>query len=947
MDQLGDGRSQAIEIIEPDSSIDVIVADLDCRYRELKDRVEEESLLRQADWWAVGEEEKKARRAAMMPRLPVNREDDAYLPHADSFRQDIVPVIEQSVDGDTAEFRRVGETCYKIIETMAARHPCQGATMRFMIEKVLNQYFNFLYSEKDNVVMAVAAMQAQRANLEAEKEQGPDMTGQDYPFDDRTIRTFLDMFRETHLEAKIGEFAGLCAGIRNGHVMEDYLRNLPRIIEALEQETPEITERYIRLAKAQEFPSPHASFDFKDPEAVQELKLFDQLGQYAEQTIELFEAALEKEVAHSTFDDSAAKYVEEVLKIANSGRASDLHRNLEEAIHLTRLGLPGMHYLEYAEEADKNTRGDTQNFLRYATDLAHVSKRCAVSYMLRLGKEFKLPARQLEKYHNAGLKLAREFGESAADYFDTAIRVLKLMPERFDSWLEKLTNFGRERPQLFGKVTGYFSLTALQAGSLDEMLETTAFFDDGVKERNKRMSARCIDINRDANFANDHYSARKAGISAWRYAEVTLKYLDYMSDHDTTHLLVAAANGADFDKAVALLPALLDNQIMSMMSGMEPVIDIINADISIAQKERMLAEYSLVLRDAQRNDAPHLDLEGRWREGLREKLVAETSQYLGMDTSGLEMPDLVLLAKTKQAALYRETSPSRRLQYLVQNKINGEQTPKTFPAGKTYGALRTETKAFSRFDGLELRMQKGELQDIADGDRLKSHSFYPHGQNKTVALNYVLHESVGLLQLIPTADGEESAPIGVAVCLDTEDSDGERYIVVDHTELPPIIRDFETREWAEMVYQGVMRLAEDIGAKKVLYNTDAQRSMGDPEEDFMNYIQAQHPAERTEVRLKLRDAESPTLIRFAQPHMEELQRAQAEEAQDDDDGFGMFRQDERVRELKKSLSSKLGIITRSWSRLDADFFGQNDLPGNIGGMTTGIVYSLDRCLPDK
>ncbi len=929
------------EIIEA-NSLEAVILSCNVEYCELKHLAEKWGVEAKARWFSIGEKEYEENLRLLSKRKADEEDESGVLPPLDFYQEELAPLILQLVSGDVQEFKHVGDLSLRVIKAMYEVYVPQAGSKRFIIPTFFDQYFDFLHAEDDSTVLAVARMQASRANMHAEEEMQNVSSFNDYPLKSCAIKQLLGLFKGTVHQNYRADFLALCGGIDNGHVLDTFLQSLPNVLDRLEGENNETVQRYLAFAKAEGFPNDMAAFKFQDPACVDDVKIFDKLEGNKERAVELYRLLLEKNLIQFMLGDEAKDLVPRIQELEHSRFHDDVPRLLQDAIELTHLGISGARYLVSIREVMTNTGSNTRVYLEMIRDLAALSPEAARSYFWCHGKEFTLPVVLREKYHRAGMAVAREFGKNFTDYFENALRVLKERPDRFEFWLERVAELGRRKPALLNKLD-YFSTVAVRDGNLDEMLAVVSYFDDRLHAYISTFDERVIGVDRDADFISEYHEAKKLRVNPRKLVETTLRLIETSDLYRPAHsILFAVKNGVDFDKYVEILPLLKKRHLDDV--PLERLREFINSDYNFLQKEELLTAYALFIHDQRewgrlnREKCPVLDPQGEWTNQLAEKLIAETSQYFNFDTSKFDVPDLMLLARIAQ-----EEFPHRgmdvRMRYLLEQRAAGKFIPKNMEGGKAYETLGVEQGEGRHFDSLQIRTARGELPDIVDTLRLLSHAFYPHGHQKKASLNYVLHPDVSLMHIVPKIGTEEGAPIGVVVSVQArERRNGTKYFLVDSVTYGPLLEAYNREIWVPQMHESILHCARDAGAQILLYNTSVSIGNGDSAEKFLSYLHNTFGGEHHEVQLQV--ARSPILEGLVEKQREELR------CLDSSEGRGLygprtsFETRERVNALQHMMAHYTGLHLRAWGREHSMMADNVDGPGALAGFVKGLAFPV-------
>jgi hypothetical protein len=120
-------------------------------------------------------------------------------------------------------------------------------------------------------------------------------------------------------------------------------------------------------------------------------------------------------------------------------------------------------------------------------------------------------------------------------------------------------------------------------------------------------------------------------------------------------------------------------------------------------------------------------------------------------------------------------------------------------------------------------MQKGDASDLYDSERTMCCAFLPNGVNKEASFGYLDDPAIGLLQLktaIDTSVGlKEHGIIGVAILGVCEDSQKHRTVLmVDSVEGNNEYLKVVGNDWKQLMYDGIIGVAKDIGVRTILFN---------------------------------------------------------------------------------------------------------------------------------
>jgi|TARA_B100002003_G_C14106103_1_gene532038 hypothetical protein len=110
------------------------------------------------------------------------------------------------------------------------------------------------------------------------------------------------------------------------------------------------------------------------------------------------------------------------------------------------------------------------------------------------------------------------------------------------------------------------------------------------------------------------------------------------------------------------------------------------------------------------------------------------------------------------------------------------------------------------------------LTDVLDNRSLGLCTFYPSGEFKEQSLTYLLDDDIGLAHLNPKYLGNQLDPIGVSIMVDSRDSDGNKYLLVDEVCGGFALGRIKPSVWVPMVHEGHIKIAQNLNAKGIIYN---------------------------------------------------------------------------------------------------------------------------------
>jgi ethanolamine utilization protein EutA (predicted chaperonin) len=208
-------------------------------------------------------------------------------------------------------------------------------------------------------------------------------------------------------------------------------------------------------------------------------------------------------------------------------------------------------------------------------------------------------------------------------------------------------------------------------------------------------------------------------------------------------------------------------------------------------------------------------------------------------------------------------------------------------------------------------------------------------------LNYVLHEEVGLLHLVPKIGKVAADPIGVAVCVKASaPSEQKKYLLVDTIPVGALVDEYDADTWIPLMHESILQCAKDEGVDYVIYNLSGQSSTRTSIEKFIEYLNDNYQGRECGVQLFIE--ESSTLKSFVSEQYEEYEEmrksAQSGEAIISEESYKVVK---RAKELQKMLRAYLGLILDSFGGADIEGSLTGTAPGNLSGPVHGLKFEVN------
>jgi len=660
--------AQLIEIIEAHER----------EYERIRIAAEEENDVRYARWHTS--DEKEVARVVEERRKARNGEGYFFhlnvFPDQDFYQQYLVPQLEK-ISADASDFERLSTLSLRSLEKISHGHTPSAESKRGIVGTFFGQFFKFLHQEDEQVVLGIAGLQSQRANL----HNGDG----DYPIREWDVRKFIESFKESEFAGYLADAAEITGNISNGFVAETYFHNALEVLKKFKEEgLDSLIPKYLQLSKEAKRPDENG-FDFKSPGVVDIFKKLQGTGKHFDAALKYYSACIKQGDNYVGFGMGGIdSLVEEINRLEKSEFQSRVSEILETATCLRDQGLNGSTLIKRINRSNPVFLSNEKNILVYALDLGKISTTCADTYMLNAEEVFELPSEQRQRLHNIGLKFAREFGDNGKAFFNVGVNVLKHHPEKFDTWLNKVNQYGRLVPKELSSWGGFMerALELLESGLADRVLDAVFNLytqvkilldsDDSVAKRLRRFSM------------DSPYSSFFEGLSTIIDAGIDLhQYSNDIFALYKSEILMYAQNisgavrfGLDYGKYVELLPELVQYGLGN--TEKEKIAALVNSNIHFNKKTELLKEYSLAAMALM--SMPELDLEGKWKLECKGQLTEIIKKRLKIDTTGLELSDMIKLSSIKKT-----DTNMQKLRYIVKQASLRKPIAKSFELGKVYG----------------------------------------------------------------------------------------------------------------------------------------------------------------------------------------------------------------------------------------------------------------------
>ncbi|MBT5021744.1 hypothetical protein HOK51_08490 [Candidatus Woesearchaeota archaeon] len=745
-------------------------------------------------------------------------------------------------------FKEISELSLNILKTSQQIYVSNNSEKRHAIQTIFDQYFNNMHSEPEDIILAFTEMQIRKARGHFHDDERV--------LKDYELKEFLDLFKPYKKE-RIGntwtiipkenifekykkdfiEIVGLTGSGSNAH---SYLKNLDEILEILEQD-PDLIPTYIRLSKAQKYIDNYGPFNFGELAIVDELRKLVDLGDISELAINCYEQALKIREYWLKPDsqDSIRRFIGKIENLKKEGLECEVPLILKQATIISEHGINGIDYLYWVTDAKKNNCGDQRPFLQYLLDIAKINPRAGRHYAFRHGKEMKLPSKLREKYHAIGMNLIRSFGEPGASFFDDGLIMLEQFPEKFDSWLDRFTHVAENKIRLLDKFSDQ-SIKALQRNYLDEMIDVSFYFDNLLRKRaSETKEQERVTSNDDMDFFSEFHKTKEARVNPVKHANNVFKLSDQIYKFSIEHVLWDVIHhGTDYDKYVELAVEMVKTRLENISTS--KIKEVINSDMHVQKKMNLMREYKVARVLMDEKELPELDLNGKWKDECKEKIIEQLKENYNFDLTNVEFKKLVMLYELR-ANQFGRVHPT--IHFIVDKYLKGEIFSKNFSLGKEYGIMPVENEELNQtMDNLKFKIQKGTLEDLFHQDNLGSRIFYPRADSSFPCVKYLLNEAIGLLHLIPERDGYEQDAQGVAVLVDVFDiKTGDQCLLVDAIYTGEFIQknlleqpNKDSNKLIEKLHESIMQVAKDMKMDKVIYYSGEDFS--DEEQPLVDYL---------------------------------------------------------------------------------------------------------------
>lgn len=127
------------------------------------------------------------------------------------------------------------------------------------------------------------------------------------------------------------------------------------------------------------------------------------------------------------------------------------------------------------------------------------------------------------------------------------------------------------------------------------------------------------------------------------------------------------------------------------------------------------------------------------------------------------------------------------------------------------------------------KMQDPDITDLFDNRTTYCCAFFPDGANCEAAIGYLKDPEIGLLHakavMRNDSEDEEVETSGVAILVNAEDYYKGKVLLVDSVESGETIsRIDKSEEFNKKYFNAIIKVAEDIGAKKIVFNANVNNS---------------------------------------------------------------------------------------------------------------------------
>jgi len=663
--------------------LEAIIEKQNRKYVRLKNAYEKKRILKIAERKSQGSDRKAEIIAELSKEAKSNPFYSHPFPEKDFYKKVIAPGLVKLTQ-DSAEFQRLSEISLKALENIAELYIDDDGNKKAAAEEFFKQYFDFLHKENEKTVLGMARIQSRMVS-------GND-SFRERPLEEYKVKNIFQAYIQSRNKKFLPEIVDIAGNIENSNMAANFIEKGAELLNYFKDKGAEdLIPVYLRLARAKKFPS--YDFQFDKEECLEQILLLKLVKEHIDKVVELCELSFKKRLpVWGDLSDSIKNLVAMVTDVKNNkGLAKELPALLDTAIELSRQGINGTIYLRLAYLIKKATQGNSRIFLEYAFDLGKISPACADSYLRNGDDSFQLPLKLKQKYHDVGLKIAKEFGEKGDGYFRSALYVLKYLPERFDEWLSRLTLVGRVNLDILGKFEfSSAAFIALRNNRLDKLVDASLIMDARIKEFNKAEEKeggkkRVLTSFPDpfSTLINTFHDALDLGINIYQYTGDIMK--SYKKDILWLfHPLSMVAQGLDYTKYIELLMELQECGL-NRAEFAAKIRNVVNSDIHLNKKSELLKEYSLaayVLKE----DVSELDFEGRWKDECRGKLAEKTKAEFSIEPVALELSDLLKLASIRKHDIESKNN-IEKLIYIINETMAKRSIPKHFPLGKTYGSL--------------------------------------------------------------------------------------------------------------------------------------------------------------------------------------------------------------------------------------------------------------------
>jgi len=598
------------------------------------------------------------------------------------YKNQLLPNLKK-ISSNAKELEKNSEFLTSLIERIVTKDNQFTRDISELVPHFVEQYFDFLHTEPQNIVTKVA-------DLEATLEKV-------YFDDDSSLRlneeliVLIKNLKSSDLNKYLTDILDIATNIYHETDVKDYLNKAPNILKELETEKLNINN-YLDLSK--KISKHHEDyFLLSQQEIVKKLKILEKTEKYKDILREHYIANVGYFHQFRIDDEFEFRKLSARLnELKETNSEKEIFKMYYDSIRLGNEGIDGKKFIE--EINSRIIKEHQDEIVDCAISLKNNSSRLSNAFLSNAEDIFLLPERKRKKALLVGKYLSKKTDVPMLAYFETAHYVLYKGEEEFAKWIRRFNEFA--------KATSFESNV-----HLNEYLRLSQLLlyedSDKILECYLKLNE---EFNSESNSNIKTILERKTALDIL-FSDIELMVTNGLYLHVYTDRMIKALNLSspsqeknltyfEFEEYYQhsknlegknivennyweILPSIFKNNLYEL--SLENLEELINSDLSLTEKNKLLQEYGSMYKLF--DSEPKLDLKSEWKLEYTKSAINKIAKEckITKDLSNLSMEQIIAFNQILKA----EEVDKLNLKVVIEKTIANKTFSKIFKLGKTYG----------------------------------------------------------------------------------------------------------------------------------------------------------------------------------------------------------------------------------------------------------------------